>query len=141
MRNIAVVTALLALAGQSAIASGTACTFEGVKESQYYELEFIGYSNVRPVIAFSATGFASGRRVTLPPESYSLKDFSQEAAMVHLEFRNPGDALLPPSFSLVGQAGKAQRHGRRRRPQLRLLSGHGLWPVYTFEAGPLRGWG
>lgn len=108
MRSIPVVTVLLALASQSAIASQTACTFEGLRASQYYELEFIGYSNVKPMIVFSSTKVDAGKRITLPPENYSLKSFSPEAALVHLEFRNPGNGSLPPSFSLVGLRGKAE---------------------------------
>lgn len=99
--------ALLALASPPATASQTACTFEGGKAPQYYEVEFIGYSDVNPMIVFSSTTFGSGKRITLQPETYSLKRFSQKAAMVHLEFRNPGSRSLPPSFNLAGQRGKA----------------------------------
>lgn len=106
--RIAFVTLLLALAGHPAVASQTACTFEGGKAPQYYELEFIGYSDVNPMIVFSSTVFGSGKRITLQPQSYSLTRFSQKAAMVHLVFRNPGNRALPPSFSLVGRGGKAQ---------------------------------
>ena len=107
-QRIALVIVLLALASHPAIASQTACTFEGGKEPQYYELEFIGYSDVNPMVVFTSTTFGSGERITLQPENYSLKQFSQKTAMVHLEFRNPGNGSLPPSFSLIGQRGQAQ---------------------------------
>jgi hypothetical protein len=107
-QRIALVVFLLGLASQPAIASQSACTFEGGKAPQYYELEFIGYSDVNPMIVFSSTAFGSGKRITLQPEHYSLKSFSQKAAKVHLEFRNPGNSSLPPSFNLTGQQGKAQ---------------------------------
>ena len=107
-QRIALVIALLALASQPAIASQTACTFQGGKAPQYYELEFIGYSDVNPMIVFSSTEFGSGKRITLQPENYSLKKFSQKTAMVHLEFRNPGNGSLPPSFSLTARRGQAQ---------------------------------
>lgn len=98
---------LLVLAGPPAIASQTACTFEGGKAPQYYELEFIGDSDVDPMIVFSSTAFGSGKRITLQPENYSLKDFSQKAEMIHLEFHNPGVDSLPPSFILTGRRGRA----------------------------------
>lgn len=107
-RRISLVIVLLALASQPAFASQTACTFEGGKPPQYYELEFIGYSDANPMIVFSSTAFGSGKRITLPPENYSLKNFSQKAANIHLEFRNPGSGSLPPSFSLTGHRGHAQ---------------------------------
>ena len=107
-QRIALVIVLLALASQPAVASQTACTFESNKASQYYELEFIGYSDVNPMIVFSSTAFGSGKRITLEPENYSLENFNQKTAMVHLEFRNPGNGSLPPSFSLTGRSGKAQ---------------------------------
>lgn len=107
-QKIARAIVLLALAGQSAVASLTTCTFEGDKDTQYYELEFIGYSDVDQMVVFSSTAFGSGKRITLPSENYSLKNFSQKAATVHLEFRNPGNSSLPPSFSLTGRKGQAQ---------------------------------
>ena len=106
--RIALVAVLLALASQPATASQTACTFEGGEAPQYYELEFVGYSDVNPMIVFSSTAFNSGKRITLQSESYTLTRFSQKAAMVHLLFRNPGNSSLPPSFSLTGRGGKAQ---------------------------------
>ena len=106
--RIALVVVLLALASQPAIASQTACVFEGGKAPQHYELEFIGYSDVNPMIVFSSTTFGSGKRITLQPENYTLKHFSQKTAMVHLEFRNPGNGSLPPSFNLTGQRDEAQ---------------------------------
>jgi hypothetical protein len=98
----------LAVTGHVAIASQTACTFESDKSAQYYELEFIGYGEVKPTIVFSSTAFGSGKRITLPPANYSLTDFSPKAASVHLEFHNSGNDSLPPSFSLTGKSGLAQ---------------------------------
>ena len=107
-QRIVLVIALLALASQPAIASQTACTFEGGEVPRYYELEFIGYGDAHPTIVFSSTAFGSGKRIMLQPANYSLKNFSQKAATVQLEFRNPGDGSLPPSFSLTGHKGQAQ---------------------------------
>jgi hypothetical protein len=104
MQRIAALASVLALAEQPAIASQTTCTFEGGKAPQYYELEFIGYSDTEPMIVFSSSEFDSGKRSTLQPKTYLLKAFSQKAAMVNLEYRNPGNASLPPSFNLVGRS-------------------------------------
>ena len=106
--RIPLVVVFLAVASQPAYASQTACTFEGGKAPQYYELEFIGYGDVNPMIVFSSTAFSSGKRITLQPENYTLKRFSQKTAMVYLEFRNPGNGSLPPSFNLTGHRGEAQ---------------------------------
>lgn len=108
MRRTAPVAALLILASQPTLASQTACVFSGDAAPQYYELEFIGYGDPNPMIVFSSTAFASGQRVTLHPADYTLKQFNQKAAMVSLEFRNPGGRALPPSFSLVGRSGHAR---------------------------------
>jgi hypothetical protein len=107
MQRIALAS-VLALAIQPAIASQTTCTFEGGKAPQYYELEFIGYSNTEPMIVFSSTEFDSGKRSTLQPEHYLLRAFSQMAALVNLEYRNPGNASLPPSFNLVGRSNQTR---------------------------------
>lgn len=108
-QRIALVATLLALASQPTIASQTACTFSGGKEPQYFELEFIGYSDANPLIVFSSSEFASGKRVTLNPTHYVLNHFSQSTATINLAFRNPGNQMLPPSFSLLtGHEGRAQ---------------------------------
>ena len=107
MKNrIALGATLLALVSQPAIASQTACTFSGGKEPQYFEIEFIGYRDANPMVVFSSSEFASGKRVTLKPADYVLKHFSQSTATLNLAFRNPGSHLLPPSFSLL-----TRRHG------------------------------
>lgn len=102
---IAQVATLTALASQPGIASQTACTFSGGKEPQYFEIEFIGYGDASPMIVFSASEFASGKRVPLKPADYSFKRFSQSTATIDLEFRNPRSDLLPPSFSLLARPG------------------------------------
>lgn len=108
MQRIAPLLVLLTLASQSAAASQTACTFEGSGASHYYELEFIGYSDVDPTIVFSSTAFASGTRTPLQPAHYKLRHFNRERAAVHLEFHNPGNDAQPPSFSLIGRESRAQ---------------------------------
>lgn len=99
--------ALMLLASWPALASQTVCTFEGGTSSPYYELEFIGYSDARPMIVFSSTAFGAGQRVTLPPADYTLKQFNSGTAAVRLEFRNPGSGALPASFTLAGRGGHA----------------------------------
>lgn len=103
-----VVLAVLALASVPGLASQTACTFEGEKARQYYELEFIGDNDAHPMIVFSSTAFNSGQRVPLQPETYRLGSFSRKAATVRLEFHNPGLRSLPPSFRLAGHGGRAR---------------------------------
>jgi len=100
--------ALLAVWSQAALASQTACVFSGSQAPHYYELEFIGYSDVNPMVVFSSTAFGSGARFTLSPANYTLKRFSQKAKSVSLDFRNPQDPALPPSFDLVGRRGRAK---------------------------------
>lgn len=107
MRKLASVAILLALIGQPALASQTVCSFSAGEAPRYYELEFIGYGDADPIIVFSSTTFGSGERVTLNPEDYSLKHFSQKVGKVSLEFRNPKNIALPPSFSLNGADGRA----------------------------------
>lgn len=107
MRKLASVGILLVLMGQPALASQTVCTFSAGEASRYYELEFIGYGDADPIIVFSSTTFGSGERITLNPADYSLKNFSQKARKVSLEFRNPQNLALPPSFSLNGIDGRA----------------------------------
>jgi len=99
--------ALLILVGQHALASQTLCTFESGTSSPYYELEFIGYSDAKPVIVFSSTAFGAGKRVTLQAADYTLRQFSSSTAAVVLEFRNPGSGALPASFTLTGRGGDA----------------------------------
>ena len=70
-------------------------------------MEFIGYGDADPIIVFSSTTFGSGERITLNPADYSLKNFSQKARKVSLEFRNPQNLALPLSFSLNGIDGRA----------------------------------
>lgn len=107
MHSIALAV-LLILASQPALASQTVCTFESGKSSPYYELEFIGYSDANPMIVFSSTAFGSGKRVTLQPADYTLQHFNSSLAAVLLEFRNPGNHALPPSFTLSGRSGRAK---------------------------------
>lgn len=99
--------ALLACFSPPALASQTACVFASGLSSDYYELEFIGESDAKSVIVFSSTAFGSGKRYTLSPENYALKHFDQKAEAVDLEFDNPGNVALPPSFRLVGRDGRA----------------------------------
>ncbi len=106
-RKIILAVSFIGLLSQSALASQTACQFSTGQSPHYYDLEFVGYSDARPVIVYSSTAFGSGKRLTLSPENYSLKNFSQKAGTVDLEFRNPNDRSLPPSFGLVGTGGRA----------------------------------
>lgn len=106
MRTLFCSAALLALSSQPALASQTACVFSTDRSSQYYELEFIGYDDAKPVIVFSSKDFGAGERFTLSAENYTLKDFNQKARSVDFEFRNPNDPALPPSFGLVGTDGR-----------------------------------
>jgi hypothetical protein len=107
IRKLASAAALLALVSPPAIASQTACTFSAGEAPRYYELEFIGYGDADPVIVFSSTTFGSGKPVTLNPADYSLKHFSPRARKVSLEFRNPKNLAVPPSFNLNGADGRA----------------------------------
>lgn len=91
---------LLALLAQPALASQTACTFASGATSPYYELEFIGYGDTQPLLVFSSTAFRAGQRIALP--AADLQHFSRKARRVSLEFHNPADPALPPSFSLAG---------------------------------------
>lgn len=106
--SIALMVAWLALAGNSAWASQTACTFEGGQPPQYYELEFIGYGDAKPMVVFSSTAFGAGKRITLPVEHYSVENFRQVAARLRLAFRNPGNEALPPSFTLSARKGEGR---------------------------------
>lgn len=107
MRKLAFAAALLGLVSRPVIASQTACTFSAGEAPGYYELEFIGYGDTDPAIVFSSTTFGSGKPVALDPADYSLKHFSPKANKVSLEFRNPKNPALPPSFSLNGTDGRA----------------------------------
>lgn len=107
MRRFALAATLLALIGQPALASQTACTFSAGDASRYYELEFMGYGDTDPIIVFSSTTFESGKRITLNPANYSLRHLDQKARKISLVFRNPKSPALPPSFSLNGVDGRA----------------------------------
>lgn len=107
MRTLITAAAALAFFGQPALASQTACVFSAGQAPHYYELEFIGYGDAQPMIVFSSTAFGAGKRFTLKPENYSLRNFNPKAGTVNLEFRNPGDSSLPPSFGLDGADGRA----------------------------------
>ena len=100
--------AALALATPAAMASHTACTFEGGAAPRYYELEFIGDRDTGPVVVFASTAFAAGKRITLPARHSALSAFDEGTATVALRFRNPGDDALPPSFTLEGRNGNAR---------------------------------
>lgn len=103
--RLALMVILPYLVSPCALASQSACTFESSEAAHYYELEFIGSDSSIPVIVFSSTAFASGRRITLPPARYALKTFDPKTATIALAFRNPGDTALPPSFVLNGRGG------------------------------------
>ncbi|MGR4871255.1 hypothetical protein ACIPRI_20630 [Variovorax sp. LARHSF232] len=105
-RMIILAAAFMGLLSQSALASQTACQFSTGQSPHHYELEFVAYSDAKPVIVYSSTTFGSGKRLTLSPENYSLKNFNQKEGRVDLEFRNPNDLALPPSFGLVGIGGR-----------------------------------
>jgi hypothetical protein len=107
MRRLAPAVTLLALIGQPALASQTVCTFSAGEASRYYELEFVGYGDTSPIIVFSSTEFGSGKRITLHPTDYSLKQFSPRSEKISLEFRSPKNAAQPPSFTLNGAGGRA----------------------------------
>jgi hypothetical protein len=102
MRILALAVVVPALVSQPAAASQTACVISSDKAPHYYELEFIGYSDRDPMIVFSSTAFGSGKRFPLRSADYTLKQFNQQAGSVSLEFRNPNDPALPPSFNLTG---------------------------------------
>jgi hypothetical protein len=107
MRRLAPAVTLLALIGQPALASQTVCTFSAGEASRYYELEFVGYGDTSPIIVFSSTEFGSGKRITLHPADYSLKQFSPKSEKISLEFRSPENVAQPPSFNLNGADGRA----------------------------------
>lgn len=107
IRKLASAAAVLAILSQPAIASQTACTFSAGESPDYYELEFVGYGDADPTIVFSATTFGSGKPITLDPSNYSLKHFSPKTRKVSLEFRNPKNPAMPPSFYLNGTDGRA----------------------------------
>lgn len=93
---------LWALLAQPVLASQTSCTFTTVDTPDYYEIEFIGYTDTNPVLVFSSTAFGSGKRIALPPADYTLNYFSRKEGRVGLEYRNPQNPALPPSFALAG---------------------------------------
>lgn len=107
MRMLASAMSLLALTGQPAYASQTACIFSAGDASRYVELEFIGYDDTNPTLVFSSTTFSSGQRIRLDSTDYSLKQFSPKTREVSLEFRNPKNLAAPPSFNLNGTGGRA----------------------------------
>lgn len=107
VHKLASAAILLALIGQPALASQTVCTFSADEASRYYELEFIGYGDTDPIIVFSSTMFGAGKRITLHPANYSLKQFSPRTRKVNLEFRDNKNLALPPSFNLNGADGRA----------------------------------
>ena len=106
-RKLAFVAIFLVLMSQPAIASQTLCTFSAGEASRYYELEFIGYGDTNPTIVFSSMEFGSGKPITLDPANYSLKHFDSKTGKVSLEFRDPKDLGLPPSFNLNGVDSRA----------------------------------
>lgn len=97
-----IVVMLLMLATKAAVASQTVCTFSADSAPHYYELELVGYGDARPLIVFSSTTFAAGKRTPLPPASYSLDRLNRSDREIDLEFHNPDDSALPPSFTLKG---------------------------------------
>lgn len=99
---------LLGCAGGPAAASQTLCTFSAGTPPAYHELEFIGYGDAAPLVVYSASAWRSGQRVPLSPPHLVLERFDPRMGAVALEFRNPGDASLPPSLALRGMAGRAR---------------------------------
>lgn len=108
MNKVASAAILLALIGQPALASQTVCTFSAGEATGYYELEFIGYGAKDPIVVFSSTTFGAGKPITLNVANYSFKHFNPKARKVSLEFRNPKNSALPPSFNLNGVDGRAR---------------------------------
>ncbi|HJR74421.1 MAG TPA: hypothetical protein VJ806_12360 [Luteimonas sp.] len=108
MRESLLIVALLAFFSPAAFASQTVCVFEADPSAHYYEVEFIGDGDAKPVIVFSSTDFGAGKRFTLSVEHYVLKHFDPKAGSVDLEFHNPGDVTPSPSFGLVGSEGRAR---------------------------------
>lgn len=107
MHQFAASLLLPALLAPPVFASQTACIFSTGQTSPYYELEFIGYGDSRPTLVFSSTTFRAGQRIALPAAQYRLQQFSQQARSVKLEFQNPADPALPPSFTLAGTGEQA----------------------------------
>ena len=102
MHKFASAVMLWAVVAQPVFGSQTGCTFSTGDTPGYYEIEFIGYGDTMPVLVFSATTFGAGKRITLRPADYTLHHFSQKDRRVGLEFRNPQNPALPPSFTLAG---------------------------------------
>jgi len=98
--------ALLTSRAEPAFGSQTACMFSTDEVPQYYEVEFIGYSDTEPMIVFRSE-LDSGKGFTLHPENYTLRYLSQKARAVGLKFDNPEDSTMPPSFTLAGVDGRA----------------------------------
>jgi hypothetical protein len=103
MRKLWPLAALLALISQPALATVTLCDFS---VGPYY-VEFYGHEDQGPVIDFMTVESDSPKRIMLRSPNYTLGYFSLSERSVNLEFRNPGNPELPPSFSLVGTNGRA----------------------------------
>jgi hypothetical protein len=99
---------LSALGSASALASQTACVFSSDEAPHYYEVEFVGYGDDAPIVVFSSTSLASGKRITLRSADYVIERFSPAAGRIDLTFHNPRDAAMPPSSTLAGEDGHAR---------------------------------
>ena len=88
----------LVAAAIPAAATSTMCVFEGSSDSSSYNIEFIGYGKVSVI----QMNLPAGPR-NLPEGSYKVMQFDQRGGKIELEYRNPGDPSLPPSFALKGR--------------------------------------
>lgn len=80
------------------MASRTLCSFYPASDKWKLGIEFIGYDDESPMILFD---LVQGPH-SIPPTSYTLRDFNSKSRRVHLVYRNPGDPGMPPSFVLKG---------------------------------------
>lgn len=88
---------LLAAAAMPASATSTMCAFEGSSGSSSYSIEFIGYGEIATI----QMNLPGGPR-SLPAGSYEVLEFDERKGKINVAYRNPGDASLPPSFTLAG---------------------------------------
>ncbi|GAB1596756.1 hypothetical protein [Lysobacter claricitrinus] len=103
---------LLIAIATPAWADTTLCTFS----SADHDIEFAGDARVSMVYVQMPNGPRS-----LPSRAYRLVEFDERASRIRFEFRNPGDATLPPSFTLEGAGSDAwiASAGERERGELR----------------------
>ena len=86
MYKFASAVMLWPVVAQPVLGSQTGCTFSAGDTPDYYEIEFIGYSDTKPVLVFSATTFGAGKRIALRPADYTLHHFSQKDGLSGLSF-------------------------------------------------------